>query len=245
MVLSCEKLTKVYRMGGKDITALRSVTFAVMEGELLVVMGASGSGKSTLLALLGGLDMPTSGNVRLDGAEIFTLSDTQVTCLRREKVGFIFQFFNLLPTLTAFENVYLPFLIAGKNDASSGEKAMEMLKLVGLESRESHKPDELSGGEQQRVAIARALVTSPAVILADEPTGNLDSRNSLDVMEILRRSSSSLRQTIVLATHNPHFLKYADRVLFLKDGEITGEEILKGKNVDEKFLSDFLQKYSS
>jgi putative ABC transport system ATP-binding protein len=191
-----------------------------MKGEFVAVMGPSGSGKSTLLHLLGGLDEPTSGEIALAGHVITHLSDDEVTVVRRRKVGFIFQFYNLVPTLTAAENVGLPLLIDGKRIDKHRKKIDKLLEMVGLAERSDHKPDQLSGGQQQRVAIARAFVNDPEIVLADEPTGNLDSQSGTAILELLRRSAEALTQTIVMVTHDPRAASYADRVVFLKDGRI-------------------------
>jgi putative ABC transport system ATP-binding protein len=186
-------------------------------------MGPSGSGKSTLLHLLGGLDTPSEGEVTLAGQRLARLSDDQLTILRRRQVGFIFQFFNLLPTLTAEENVALPLLIDGKRLEDYAERIDKLLDLVGLADRRRHKPDQLSGGQQQRVAIARAFVNEPNIVLADEPTGNLDSKSGTAVLELLRKTCKELKATVVMVTHDPRAASYADRVVFLRDGAIVRE----------------------
>ena len=186
-------------------------------------MGPSGSGKSTLLHLLGGLDAPTDGSVVLAGESLAELSERQATLVRRHNVGFVFQFFNLLPTLSAEENILLPVIIDGKNPGSYEERLTNILELVGLLDRRSHKPDQLSGGEQQRVAIARALITQPAILLADEPTGNLDTKSGTAIMDLLRRSCDELHQTVIVVSHDPRASAYADRVIFLRDGDIVKE----------------------
>ncbi len=200
--------------------ALAGVDFSVERGEFVAIMGPSGSGKSTLLHLLGGLDRPSGGDITLAGLRFSGLDDNQATLARRHNIGFIFQFYNLLPTLTAEENITLPLLIANQSAAKFRERIDRLLDLVGLTGRRTHKPDQLSGGEQQRVAIARALVTEPAIVLADEPTGNLDSKTGTAVMELLRRSCDELGQTIVMVTHDPRAATYADRVVFLRDGAV-------------------------
>jgi putative ABC transport system ATP-binding protein len=200
---------------------LRGVTLEVQEGELVAVMGSSGSGKSTLMHLLAALDKPTSGTVRIAGQDVGSLSDKDVTLLRREHIGFVFQFFNLLPMLSAEENVKLPLSIAGEKP--DPEFFEELLKRVGLENRRSHRPSELSGGQQQRVAIARALVSRPSVVFADEPTGNLDSKTGAEILELLRSSTADLGQTMVMVTHDANAATIADRVLFLADGRIVEE----------------------
>jgi putative ABC transport system ATP-binding protein len=219
-VLETQNLTKQYRMGEVMVTALDQVDFAVRRGEFVAIMGPSGSGKSTLLHLLGGLDTSTTGEVLLAGQPLSKLSDEQITKMRRQKVGFIFQFYNLLPTLSAAENVALPLLIDGQPARPHRERIQELLALVGLADRAGHRPDQLSGGQQQRAAIARAFVHAPEIVLADEPTGNLDSRAGTAILELLRRSCRELQATIVMVTHDPRAASYADRVVFLKDGRI-------------------------
>ena len=205
-------------MGEVTVDALQGVDFVVPQGEFVAIMGPSGAGKSTLLHLMGGLDTPSDGDVVLGGKRLAHLSDDEVTIVRRRQVGFIFQFFNLLPTLTAAENVALPLLIDGKRLEDHAERIDELLDLVGLGERKHHKPDQLSGGEQQRVAIARAFVNNPKIVLADEPTGNLDSKSGTTVLELLRRACKELDATVVMVTHDPRAASYADRVVFLKDG---------------------------
>lgn len=213
-------LTKQYQMGEVVVEALRGVDFSVRQGEFVAVMGPSGSGKSTLLHLCGGLDTPTAGDIVLGGTHMAQLSDDELTLLRRRQVGFVFQFFNLLPTLTAAENVALPLVIDGRPVDEYAARIDALLALVGLGDRKDHRPDQLSGGEQQRVAIARALVTAPALLLADEPTGNLDSASGLEVLHLLRRACDEQGQTIVMVTHDPRAASQADRVVFLKDGKV-------------------------
>jgi len=235
-VLDVENLVKTYKRaagdggaGAADVHALNGVSFKVEAGGFLAIMGASGSGKSTLLHMLGGLDTPTSGAVKIEGEDLTTLRDAKLSRLRLRKVGFVFQFFNLLPTLTARENVSLPLTLSGQNPRAFRDKIDSLLDLVGLADRAGHMPDQLSGGEQQRVAIARALVMDPPILLADEPTGNLDSENSRAVYDLLRRlvetpgRGVSTARTVVLATHDPIGASHAGRILFLKDGRIVGE----------------------
>jgi putative ABC transport system ATP-binding protein len=200
-------------------------------------MGPSGSGKSTLLHLIGGLDWPSGGEVTLAGKPLSSLSDDEITLLRRRGVGFIFQFFNLLPTLSAEENVALPILIDGKQITDYQERIDRLLDLVGLSERRDHKPDQLSGGQQQRVAIARALVTKPQIVLADEPTGNLDSKSGTAILELLRHSCDTLGQTIVMVTHDPKAASYADRVVFLQDGQIVDQMVLGRPDDVERILA--------
>ncbi len=220
IVLETRQLTKRYQMGDVTVTALNDVNFAVERGEFVAIMGPSGSGKSTLLHLLGGLDTPTSGEVVLAGQALSQLSDDQITRFRRQKIGFIFQFYNLLPTLTAAENVVLPLLIDGRTASEYKARLQVLLSLVSLEDRASHLPDQLSGGQQQRVAIARAFINDPEIVLADEPTGNLDSRSGKSILDLLRKACHELEATIVIVTHDPRAASYADRVVFLKDGQI-------------------------
>ena len=217
-VLSAAGLQKQYQLGEVVIDALRGMNFEVESGEFVAIMGPSGSGKSTLLHLLGGLDTPSHGEVRLAGQTFSELSDQQKTLTRRRNIGFVFQFFNLLPTLTLEENIQLPILIDGKKSIDHQTRVNQLIELVGLEERRDHKPDQLSGGEQQRVAIARALVTQPALLLADEPTGNLDTKTGKIIMDLLRRSCDEMGQTTIVVTHDPRAAAYADRVVFLQDG---------------------------
>ncbi len=217
-ILQTVALQKKYQMGEVTVHALQGVDFAVEKGEFVAIMGASGSGKSTLLHLLGGLDMPSDGEVMLGGRRLAHLSDDDITIVRRRQVGFIFQFFNLLPTLSATENVALPLLIDGRSLDEHHLRIDELLTLVGLGDRQDHKPDQLSGGQQQRVAIARALVTDPIIVLADEPTGNLDSESGDDILRLLRRACDEKQQTIVMVTHDPKAAEFADRIVRLKDG---------------------------
>ncbi len=219
-VLEAKGLTKQYQMGEVVVQALAGVDFAVAKGDFVAVMGPSGSGKSTLLHLLGGLDEATAGEIALAGRFISRLSDDEVTIMRRRKVGFIFQFFNLVPTLSAAENVALPLLIDGKNIKQYTQKINGLLEMVGLADRADHKPDQLSGGQQQRVAIARAFVNDPEIVLADEPTGNLDSKSGTAVLDLLRHFCQEMQQTIVMVTHDPRAASYANQVVFLKDGNI-------------------------
>jgi putative ABC transport system ATP-binding protein len=219
-VLQADRVTKQYRMGELTVNALNTVDFAVAKGEFVAIMGPSGSGKSTLLHLLGGLDGTSDGEITLAGKALSKLNDNEVTLVRRRNVGFIFQFYNLVPTLTAEENIALPLLIDGRNFDQYRSKIDELLKLVDLTDRRHHKPDQLSGGQQQRVAIARAFVTDPDIVLADEPTGNLDSKSGKAILELLRHSCDELGHTIVMVTHDAYAASYADRVVLLKDGRV-------------------------
>jgi putative ABC transport system ATP-binding protein len=229
-VVRATDLTRRYGEGEAAVDALRGVSLEVQAGELVAVMGPSGSGKSTLMHLLAALDTPTSGEVAIAGQTVGSLSDKQVTLLRREHIGFVFQFFNLLASLTAEENVLLPALIAGRRDEATRERASELLARVGLGERAHHLPAELSGGQQQRVAIARALVSRPSVVFADEPTGNLDSTTGHEILELLRSSTKDLGQTMVMVTHDANAAEIADRVLFLADGLIVEQLQAGGAN---------------
>ena len=222
-VVQANALKKQYQLGANQVDALASVDFSVSEGEFVAIMGPSGSGKSTLLHMIGGLDQPSGGEVFLAGSRLSQLKDNKVTLLRRRNIGFVFQFFNLLPTLSAEENITLPLLIDGQNPKAYRERIDSLLQLVGLSERRRHKPEQLSGGEQQRVALARALITDPTILLADEPTGNLDSKTGTAIMELLRQSCDELKQSIVVVTHDPRAAAYADRVVFLRDGRLDGE----------------------
>jgi putative ABC transport system ATP-binding protein len=226
-ILEASGLRKQYDLGAHKVAALGGVDFVVTKGEFVSIMGPSGSGKSTLLHLLGGLDRPSGGEITLAGQQLSVLNDDQVTLVRRHNIGFIFQFFNLLPTLTAEENVALPLIIDGQDPRKYQQRMDELLALVGLADRRGHKPEQLSGGEQQRVSIARALVTNPAIVLADEPTGNLDSKNGALIMDLLRRTCTDFGQTTIMVTHDSKAAAYADRVVFLKDGQIVKELSLK------------------
>jgi putative ABC transport system ATP-binding protein len=220
-VVSAADVTRRYGEGEAAVDALRGVSLAVQAGELVAVMGPSGSGKSTLMHLLAALDTPTGGTITIAGEDVGTLADKDVTLLRRRHIGFVFQFFNLLPMLNAEENIRLPLTIAGEKP----EPAFfaDLLDRVGLTDRRTHRPAELSGGQQQRVAIARALVSRPSVVFADEPTGNLDSKTGAEILELLRSSAAELGQTMVMVTHDPSAAAIADRVLFLADGLIVEE----------------------
>ena len=220
-VVVARDLTRRYGEGETAVDALRGVSVDVNKGKLTAVMGPSGSGKSTLMHILAGLDKPTSGSVTVAGTEITTLKDSELTKLRRDHIGFVFQFFNLLPMLTAEENIRLPLSIAGEKPDK--EKFAQLIDSVGLADRRSHRPSELSGGQQQRVAIARALVSEPEVVFADEPTGNLDSKTGAEILELLRHSVEDMGQTIVMVTHEARAAVIADRVLYIADGQIVRE----------------------
>ena len=214
------ELRKTYHVGNVEVPALRGVSFGVQKGEFVSVVGPSGSGKSTLFYLLGGLTHADSGHVIVDGEDFAKLSDAERTRMRKRKIGFVFQKFNLLPTLDARTNIEMAREIAGKNGNKNSGYLDKIVGLLGLEKRLLHRPSELSGGEQQRVALARALVNKPAIVLADEPTGNLDSKNSDIVLNMLRHSNRELGQTVLMITHNPEAAAYGDRIIHMRDGEI-------------------------
>jgi len=221
-LLEVKNVKKTYKMGKVLVPALRGVTFNVEEGEFLAILGPSGSGKSTLLHTMGGLDRPTEGEVFIDGINLYKLSDNKLAEIRLHKVGFVFQFFNLLPRLTALKNVELPSALAEDSEKESMEKVKKILNLVGLEERSSHRPSELSGGEQQRVAIARALINNPKIILADEPTGNLDTKTGLEIIQLMKKLNKEKKQTFVIITHDQNIAETANRIIYLKDGLIEG-----------------------
>ena len=220
--VSAVDISKTYGEGEAAVEALRDVSLDVGYGEFVAVMGPSGSGKSTLMHLLAGLDRPTEGAVYIEGGDVTKMKDKELTVLRRNSVGFIFQAFNLIPQLSAEENIVLPLSLGGQKANGNLET---LLDQVGLADRRKHKPTELSGGQQQRVAVARALITEPAVVFADEPTGNLDSKSSDDILSLLRKASTERNQTTVMVTHDAHAASYADRVVFLADGRIVDEQI--------------------
>lgn len=226
-MIELRNVTKVYRRGKTELCALAVESLTVPRGQFLSVMGPSGSGKSTLLNLLGALDVPSQGVVTIEGKEISRLSDDELSRFRRERLGFIFQFFNLLPTLSAIENVALPALLSGRPQDEVMTLARELLETVGLDKRDQHRPDELSGGEMQRVAIARALLTRPALLLADEPTGNLDSKTGAEVLSLIRRATQERQLTVVMVTHDPKAAEVGDRIVRLADGVIVGDELLR------------------
>lgn len=243
MILNTRKLSKTYGHGATEVKALVDITLSIKQGEFIAIMGASGSGKSTLLHLLGCLDEPNSGDLTIENEAVDSLSDKRLTMLRRRKIGFIFQFFNLIPVLTADENIGLPLLIDGQKMKVIQPLIDEILKITGLTERRNHYPDELSGGQQQRVAIGRALITKPAIILADEPTGNLDSVTGKEIMKLLRHSCDQLKQTIILVTHAPKDAVFADRIIFLKDGLIADETVPEEK-ISADVIADKLQEIS-
>jgi len=219
-MIRCRDVRKIYRQGENDITALAGVSLEIPAGSFAAVMGQSGSGKSTLLHLIGGLERPTSGELLVDGRLIGQMADDQVTLFRRTQIGFVFQFFNLLPTLTAMENVALPFVLDGRAKSEADERAASLLVKVGLDQRKDHLPAELSGGEIQRVAIARALSFRPPILLADEPTGNLDSKNGTAILDLLRQINQEDGCTVIVVTHSEEAASYAGRKIYLRDGRV-------------------------
>ena len=221
-ILRVENLTKIYGKNETKVVALDNVSFSIEKGEFVAIVGASGSGKSTLLHLIGGLDQPTSGKVYIDNADIYKFNDDKMAIFRRRQVGLIYQFYNLIPILNVEENITLP--LALDNRKIDKETLNDLLKLLGLQNRKHHLPNELSGGQQQRTSIGRALITNPALILADEPTGNLDSKASDEIVALLRKTNKELKQTIIMITHNMDIAKCADRVIKLEDGKIVKED---------------------
>lgn len=224
-VLRIENLTKKYGKGENEVCAIDNISFSVKKGEFLAIVGPSGSGKSTLLHLLGGVDKPTSGKVYIDDMDIYALKEKELSILRRRKVGFVFQAYNLIPVLTAEENIKMPLLL----DNKKGDKNYleELLNILDISARRNHLPSQLSGGQQQRVSIGRALANKPSIILADEPTGNLDTKNSKEVLELLKYSSKKYNQTLVLITHDLTIASMADRVINIIDGKISSDEVMR------------------
>lgn len=223
MTILLSNVTKVYELGGEIVNALAGLTLSVSPGEFTAIMGPSGSGKSTLMNILGCLDRPTSGSYQLDKQEVATLNDDELAITRNQKIGFVFQSFNLLPRMSTLENVALPMVYAGVKNKERIERAREVLTMVGLEGRMNHRPNELSGGQRQRVAIARSLVNDPTIIMADEPTGNLDTKSGDEVMDIFSKLNQQGR-TIILVTHEPDIAEYAGRVVYVRDGVIERDE---------------------
>lgn len=220
-ILKVENLCKQYGKGENKVTALDNVSFTVNKGEFVAIVGASGSGKSTLLHLIGGVDRPTSGKVFIDGKDIYKFNDDELAIFRRRQVGLIYQFYNLIPILNVEENITLPLKLDNKN--IDKQRLDELIKVLGLEERRTHLPNELSGGQQQRTSIGRAMITNPAIILADEPTGNLDSKASDEIVTLLRKSNKDYKQTIIMITHNLEIAKVADRIIKIEDGKIVEE----------------------
>ena len=230
-ILKVENLTKIYGKGNTKVTALDNVTFSVEKGEFVAIVGASGSGKSTLLHILGGVDRPTSGKVIVDKEDVYKLNEANLAIFRRRQVGLIYQFYNLIPILNIEENITLPILLDGRK--VDKEYLNELINILGLEKRLNHLPNELSGGEQQRVSIGRALMNRPAILLADEPTGNLDSKSSKEIVELLKLSNKKYNQTIIMITHDNSLALNADRIITIKDGRIIKDERVDGHEHSE------------
>ena len=224
-VLKVEDLTKVYGTGENQVTALNHVSFSVEKGEFLAIIGPSGSGKSTLLHILGGVDTPTSGKVFMEGTDVYAQNEKQLAIFRRRQVGLIYQFYNLIPVLNVTENITLPVLMDGRK--VNDERLKELLHLLSLEGREGHLPNQLSGGQQQRVSIGSALMNAPSVMLADEPTGNLDSKNSQEIVELLKYSNEKYKQTLIMITHDENIALQANRIIAIEDGKITRDEVIR------------------
>ena len=224
-ILKVENLSKTYGKGDNEVKALDNVSFTVQKGEFLAIIGPSGSGKSTLLHILGGVDKPTSGKVFMDGKDVYAQNDTQLAIFRRREVGLIYQFYNLIPVLNVSENITLPVLMDGRK--VNQERLEELLNILQIKGREKHLPNQLSGGQQQRVSIGRALMNSPALMLADEPTGNLDSKNSQDIVELLKNSNKMYNQTLIIITHDENIALQADRIIAIEDGRITRDEVVR------------------
>jgi putative ABC transport system ATP-binding protein len=224
-ILKVEHLTKVYGKGENQVYALNDVSFSVRKGEFVAIIGPSGSGKSTLLHILGGVDRPSAGKVYLDGNDVYAQNETQLAIFRRRQVGLIYQFYNLIPVLNVSENITLPVLMDGQK--VNQERFDELIHILGLEGRENHLPNQLSGGQQQRVSIGRALMNAPAVVLADEPTGNLDSKNSHEIISLLKFSNQKYNQTLIVITHDENIALQADRIIAIEDGKITRDEVIR------------------
>ena len=224
-ILRVENLTKIYGKGENEVRALDDVSFSVNKGEFIAVIGPSGSGKSTLLHILGGVDRPTSGRVLMDGKDVYAQNEEQLAIFRRRQVGLIYQFYNLIPVLNVTENITLPVLMDGQK--VNRDRLSELITTLGLTGRENHLPNQLSGGQQQRVSIGRALMNAPAVVLADEPTGNLDSKNSKEIVELLKISNEKYGQTLIVITHDESIALQADRIISIDDGKITRDEVIR------------------
>ena len=222
-ILRVENLTKVYGKGENEVRALDGVSFSVEKGEFVAIIGPSGSGKSTLLHILGAVDEPSTGRVFMDGKDVFKQNEEQLAIFRRRQVGLVYQFYNLIPVLDVVENITLPVQLDGRK--VNRERLQDMVALLGLHGREKHLPNQLSGGQQQRVSIGRALMNSPSVVLADEPTGNLDSKNSQEIMELLKKSNRKYNQTLIMITHDENIALQADRIIAIEDGRITRDEV--------------------
>lgn len=224
-ILKVEHLTKIYGKGENQVYALNDVSFSVRKGEFVAIIGPSGSGKSTLLHILGGVDRPTDGKVYLDGSDVYAQNENQLAIFRRRQVGLIYQFYNLIPVLNVTENITLPVLMDGRE--VNQERFEELLSILSLKGRENHLPNQLSGGQQQRVSIGRALMNAPAVVLADEPTGNLDSKNSQEIVSLLKFSNQKYNQTLIVITHDENIALQADRIIAIEDGKITRDEVIR------------------
>lgn len=224
-ILRAENLTKIYGTGENQVVALDHVSFSVTKGEFLAIIGPSGSGKSTLLHILGGVDTPTSGKVYMEGTDVYAQKEEQLAIFRRRQVGLIYQFYNLIPVLNVVENMTLPVRMDGR--PVNKEHLNELLEILSLKGRENHLPNQLSGGQQQRVSIGRALMNAPAVVLADEPTGNLDSKNSQEIVELLKYSNQKFNQTLIVITHDENIALQADRIIAIEDGKITRDEVIR------------------
>ena len=224
-VLEVNELTKRYGTGESAVIALDHVSFSVQKGEFVAIVGASGSGKSTLMNIIGGVDVPTSGSVRIEGQEIGQMNESELAIFRRRNIGMVYQFYNLIPTLTAEENIMLPWLLDERKE--NREKLQEILKMLKLEKRAKHLPGQMSGGQQQRVSIGRALINAPAFILADEPTGNLDSKTTWEIIELLKYTNQKYHQTLLLITHDEKIALQADRIITISDGKIVSDEVIK------------------
>ena len=224
-ILRAENLTKIYGTGENQVVALDYVSFSVNKGEFLAIIGPSGSGKSTLLHILGGVDTPTSGKVYMEGTDVYAQKEEQLAIFRRRQVGLIYQFYNLIPVLNVVENMTLPVRMDGR--PVNKEHLNELLEILSLKGRENHLPNQLSGGQQQRVSIGRALMNAPAVVLADEPTGNLDSKNSQEIVELLKYSNQKFNQTLIVITHDENIALQADRIIAIEDGKITRDEVIR------------------
>ena len=224
-ILRVENLCKIYGKGESQVTALDNVSFSVNKGEFVAIVGASGSGKSTLLHMMGGVDRPTSGKVFIDGTDIYALNEAKLAIFRRRQIGLIYQFYNLIPILNVEENITLPLLL--DNRKVDHKRLRSIIETLGLEGRTGHLPNELSGGQQQRVSIGRALINQPAIVLADEPTGNLDSKNSREILDLLKYSNRHYHQTLIMITHDPNIALQADRMITLEDGRVIKDEVIR------------------
>ena len=235
-ILRVENLTKIYGKDENLVKALDNVSFSVQKGEFIAIIGPSGSGKSTLLHIIGGVDKPTSGKVYMNGQDVYAQSDENLAIFRRRQVGLIYQFYNLIPVLTVTENITLPVLLDGRK--VNNERLEELLRILNLKDRENHLPNQLSGGQQQRVSIGRALMNAPAVVLADEPTGNLDSKNSQEIVELLKLSNEKYGQTLIIITHDENIALQADRILSIEDGRIIRDETIRKSSAVGKLSSN-------